>query len=217
MEDWARRGDGNGVVANLARRVTAAKQTGGAARKLTIKPFKERPKLPADFDAAVRWAAAVAPDGWHVVKFQHEHRVGVADADRSTPVATLTDGLSPRSAGYSLFRWSGNGVAGAAVNLYSRRFLDELPQTILDHSFTMVDGWLETRCREGSLRCYSLECAFDPPAGLGPTSSDPQDYAVDLAGGFDEGFASLEAGKTMQRLVQLQETPRSGCKQREAW
>ena len=50
MEDWARRGDGNGVVANLARRVTAAKQTGGAARKLTIKPFKERPKLPADFE-----------------------------------------------------------------------------------------------------------------------------------------------------------------------
>ena len=82
-------------------------------------------------------------------------------------MATLTDGLSPRSAGYSLFRWSGNGVAGAAVNLYSRRFLDELPQTILDHSFTMVDGWLETRCREGSLRCYSLECAFDPPAGQG--------------------------------------------------
>ena len=36
--------------------------------------------------------------------------------------------------------------------------------------------------------------SFDPPAGLGPTSSDPQDYAVDLAGGFDEGFASLEAG-----------------------
>ena len=50
MEDWAKRGDGNGVVANLARRVTAAKQTGGAARKLTIKPFKERPKLPADFE-----------------------------------------------------------------------------------------------------------------------------------------------------------------------
>ena len=38
------------MVANLARRVTAAKQTGGAARKLTIKPFKERPKLPADFE-----------------------------------------------------------------------------------------------------------------------------------------------------------------------
>ena len=43
----------------------------------------------------------------------------------------------------------------------------KLPQTLLDHSFTMVDGWLETRCREGSLRCYSLECAFDPPAGQG--------------------------------------------------
>ena len=69
-------------------------------------------------------------------------------------MATLTDVLSPRSAGYSPFRTG--TMLGAAVNLYSRRFLDELLQTILDHSFTMVDGWLETRCREGSLRCYSL-------------------------------------------------------------
>jgi cullin 4 len=49
MEDWASRGDGNGAVSNLARRVTAAKQTGGT-RKLTIKPFKQRPKLPPDFE-----------------------------------------------------------------------------------------------------------------------------------------------------------------------
>merc|ERR1711920_573881 len=113
----------------------------------------------SDFADLLASLPSKAPPDWDLIALDK----GTFGAQPNAPPVSV---IQPASAGgarsYTLIRWQGRGVAGAAAYMVSRRFLEWFPYDINRHGFNMVDAWIGCRCSDKSIvnpspiNCYSI-------------------------------------------------------------
>jgi len=108
-----------------------------------------------DFAGIVSMLLQQAPEDWHLIQLD-KGTFGVKLGRH--PMKRLKQAHWSRP--YDVYRWTGEGVAGLALYLVSRRFLEQVPRMIHDHGFDMVDAYIDLRCNS-SLNCYSIRGVHD--------------------------------------------------------
>lgn len=63
---------------------------------------------------------------------------------------------------YFAYHFGGYNVAGAAMYMVSKSYLDKLDDMLIETSYNMIDAWRDGKCQDGTLRCFTV-CAFCEP------------------------------------------------------
>ena len=103
-------------------------------------------------DAFVMSFAVKGPRHWDVLFLDKGER-GVRADDIEKPFLTFHN--AAWDAPYKVFRNHADGEAGASFYAVSASFLRKLPDLLVSHHFTAVDGWLSTLCKDETLVCFS--------------------------------------------------------------
>ena len=126
------------------------------ARMLIMNDYETTPGShmgpPEDFDAFVMSFAVKGPRHWDVLFLDKGER-GVRADDIEKPFLTFHN--EAWDAPYKVFRNHADGEAGASFYAVSASFLRKLPDLLVSHHFTAVDGWLSTLCKDETLVCFS--------------------------------------------------------------